>query len=626
MNIIKHVKRAGALGVALCLAGCSADEWQQPEESGQDGRIEIEALASVPEKAADARLVFDETATKLQFLWSEGDVFNVTRYGSDWTGQMPVQMYYAESEPKAEGRFVGQGDTSVLQDNDSLFAIYPGYFQQNGTTVPLAITQLHGKLRTENILMAGGARYRVGETPRFTFRHLTAQVRFRLTLPDDFGTPRVIRVTRGDTGLPVEAKFYLSSGYVLPQSGTNTVVLDELEVKNGVVEAVLPLIPRYTHSSTDINRLDNTVVSVTNEEGEVCIAYAPIFTYQAGKLYNVRMQMKYPAPFDNQPSADGYSVPYEISTFEQLYAMALITNAKNNIYSRSVMAGENRYRLMADITMDENTPWVPIGEMSDFSDELDGNGHTIRGTVTMRPGPVRFGLFGGVSGTIKNLTIDLQFEFPDAGDEGGIVCGRVGALVADAVRAKIENCHNKGSLLGVPANILGGLAGCSQFSTFEACSNEAALEGSLSVGGIVGLDEMNTNLTGCFNSGRLKGHEVGGLVVWSTSGSYYKACWSLSDFDVPSDGFAGGLVGLSSGMLPMDKCYWQGDKWQPVAKGQESCTLNGCAAFDGTQPTAEQVEQLNQTWGSKQWYFDANGRTQAYEGGLLPDMGDGGEL
>ena len=107
--------------------------------------------------------------------------------------------------------------------------------------------------------------------------------------------------------------------------------------------------------------------------------------------------------------------PYKISTADNLKQLVTDVNG-GNTYS------EKYFQLTQDITL--SGEWTPIGDMENmFSGTFDGNGKTIYGLSITSSQNMAVGLFGAVSGNVKNLHVfgDITITSSTIGGCGGIV-------------------------------------------------------------------------------------------------------------------------------------------------------------------------------------------------------------
>ena len=181
-------------------------------------------------------------------------------------------------------------------------------------------------------------------------------------------------------------------------------------------------------------------------------------------------------------------------------------------FATRVAAGETALEAQVTASFDASSLiWVPVENYTGF---FDGNGQTITGLT--QP------LFGTLSGTVKNLTLESTINATAADDLNW-------GFFAKVVNAgTLEACTAKGSLTYTPSSALadicqiGGLVGNNFGGTITGCTNEATVTmgdsgethaSQVSVGGIVGRTQKNEvpegselqatqgNISNCTNNG-----------------------------------------------------------------------------------------------------------------------------
>lgn len=215
---------------------------------------------------------------------------------------------------------------------------------------------------------------------------------------------------------------------------------------------------------------------------------------------------------------------------------------------------DGNYILMNDIDMTDATKpggsidtgngWVPI---KDFRGTFDGNGHYIKGmhiygTVT----GVEYGLFGIVSGTVKNLgmiDVDIDIEFD-------LWKTYVGAIAGE-LYGNVEQCFVSGNIKcdindeDVRYRYIGGIVGAGESSSCVVanCYNRAQIDAYKKDGSTITNTAGIANdisVSNCYNLGTVnkgEGYAIGG---YDGYGDYEEACFyligtgkELSGSDVP---------------------------------------------------------------------------------------------
>ena len=221
--------------------------------------------------------------------------------------------------------------------------------------------------------------------------------------------------------------------------------------------------------------------------------------------------------------------------------------------------------------------WTPIGTSisNAYKGTFDGGGHTISG-LTMTGSDEYAGLFGyiGSGGTVKNvklenvrITSDYQYAYV-----GGVAGNNDGA---------IENCSVSGSVSGNSTyNSVGGVVGYQMGGSITGCSSSATVQGTGSVGGVVGQTNSGATLTACYStenvtleSNNLDNHYAGG-VVGSNSFSTLIACYATGSVTGSGNStvYVGGVTGdNASGTLTA--CYHA----TGTVSGRDGATTGGVA-------------------------------------------------
>lgn len=194
--------------------------------------------------------------------------------------------------------------------------------------------------------------------------------------------------------------------------------------------------------------------------------------------------------------------------------------------------------------------------IQNFSGTYDGGGYSItyNATFTSNANNTPLGLFGTVTGTIKNLNV-VNSSIGASGAKTaniGLLCGYL-----NGSNALISNCNiNGGEIIAVNFSdemgarvSTGSLVGkASGNSKIKYCSSSCNVSGYGYVGGIVGQLE-GSGVYGCsFNGDVSATHNGGGFWDWiggwvgSGRGSY-----------------AGGIVGFADNSSTIDLCYANAD-------------------------------------------------------------------
>lgn len=128
---------------------------------------------------------------------------------------------------------------------------------------------------------------------------------------------------------------------------------------------------------------------------------------------------------------------------------------------------DRHFRQVTDL--DAPNPWTPVGlgRPAGFSGSYDGAGHRLRGVRIFLPGSTDVGVFGLLSGEVRDLT--LEDVVVEAADRTGAIAGRVLAT------GRVEGVTVRdGRIVG--AGDIGGLVGLAD----PAATVEGTFEGDVS--------------------------------------------------------------------------------------------------------------------------------------------------
>ena len=268
--------------------------------------------------------------------------------------------------------------------------------------------------------------------------------------------------------------------------------------------------------------------------------------------------------------------------------------------------------LTADIDL-TGKDWTPIGTDYDnsYTGTFDGGGHTITG-LTVTTNDKYAGLFGYLgnfnngAATVKNVVMDgIQITCNHRlGYAGG---------VAGFSWGTIENCSVSGSISGTVS--VGGVVGVQRDSPITGCSSSATVKGMVDVGGVAGQTIFGATLTACYATGnviieidRTQNISGGGLVGFN-DGISLLSCYATGN--VTSTGSSTGYVHiggfLGDNYITVTACYWKNNHEQGIGYNRES---TGATKVDGSVVTWQKaVDAMNtalQNAGSE-WRYELNG-------------------
>lgn len=310
--------------------------------------------------------------------------------------------------------------------------------------------------------------------------------------------------------------------------------------------------------------------------------------------------------------------PLLIKNLPDLLTMISSVNDNTNVRNsegQKIDATTAVFKLENDIDLSpvcskSGKSWTPIGGETPFSGVFDGNGHKLSNLYIDTDKP-KAGLFGYLSGTVRNLTVSgtvtssNRFVGMIAGcpksfsliencttygevtssyngnysEVGGIAGGVeesgarisdcrnyatvegydcIGGIVGYAFFFEIDRCINFGSIKFFTYG--GGLAGFSQDGLIYNCSNCGDIEGADIVGGICGGVYNNSKIANCINSGEVYAEQgdIGGIFGYYSGddGQHVQNCVNVGNILTPKsfNGNKGGIAGAS--MSEVQNCYW----------------------------------------------------------------------
>ena len=162
--------------------------------------------------------------------------------------------------------------------------------------------------------------------------------------------------------------------------------------------------------------------------------------------------------------ADGL---FHISTPEQLVAFGTAVNSGNNTANAILEADIDMTGVSWTTICETGLYYSAYGADLGYAGTFDGNGHvienlTVKSSTSM---DASCGLFGTVSGTIKNLGVE-GFTFVDGGYDI-----RAGAIVGQLITTSglVENCYVVNATITPGEHVTGGVAGCVYEGTVRNC-------------------------------------------------------------------------------------------------------------------------------------------------------------
>ncbi|MBE6748318.1 MAG: hypothetical protein E7557_03705 [Ruminococcaceae bacterium] len=233
------------------------------------------------------------------------------------------------------------------------------------------------------------------------------------------------------------------------------------------------------------------------------------------------------------------------------------------------------YKLTKSISLSGYDNWTPIGQSSAFSGTFEGNGKTISGLKVNTSGTYA-GLFGQVSGTIKNLTVTGSVTLNATSNSAtsvyaGILAGNVSGWFAtiDSCSTTGEvsatlNCTASMSFFGSANVYAGGVIGNSsswiamevlshKSGTVTASYSGSKVSGNTYAGGIVG--KTSAGLVDCYNKANVTSSSGNGSsYAGGLAGQCASTETSYNTGTITAGTYAGGIAGYTSGSSK--NCYY----------------------------------------------------------------------
>ena len=232
------------------------------------------------------------------------------------------------------------------------------------------------------------------------------------------------------------------------------------------------------------------------------------------------------------------------------------------------------YKLTKNISLSDYENWTPIGQSSAFSGTFEGNGKTISGLKINSSGTYA-GLFGQVSGTIKNLTVIGEVNLNTTASSAtaiyaGLLAGNVSGWFAT-----IDSCSTSGEVNAslnctasfgfTSANVYaGGVIGNSgSWISTEILSHKSgtvtakytgSVNGNAYAGGIAG--KITAGLVDCYNRAAvLSSSGKGSSYAGGLAGQCASTETSYNTGEITASDYCGSIAGYATGSSK--NCYYE---------------------------------------------------------------------
>lgn len=268
----------------------------------------------------------------------------------------------------------------------------------------------------------------------------------------------------------------------------------------------------------------------------------------------------------------GHSSPYVISSAEELAAFASLVNDGTDSFTGDTVVLAN------DISLSAYSEWTPVGNAANAFDGIfDGAGNAVNDLSIHDATGGYKGLFGNVSGTVKDFTVTGTIGSSDSyitsgsdyiGGAVGLNTGTVSGVTANVnIYVNTNAIYAIGGVVGENGVKLQG-AGSGRV---ENCANLGSVTGTKCVGGVVG--RSFGTVIACFNSGAVTGNSrnatgvkgqgkdgIGGVVGLAgdksgTSANLITYCYNTGTVNNEYSSWFGGIAGFADAATTISNCY-----------------------------------------------------------------------
>ena len=506
-----------------------------------------------------------------------------------------------------------------------------------------------------DLLVARTTAKPTGSAVKLEFEHVMAKLVVNLSFRNEWTiAPEVVSVTA--VACTEATVNYLENPVeVTPATGQNLVVIPFTGTSASFAGIMIP------------GQSGFRTINVTLENGKVYTYTHPSgIDLQPGRYTTVNLVLGRDniklddagisvSDWENGTSIDGAEATEAYSYDSNTRTITIYSGEGLKVAADEVNSGNTDINIILDKDIDlTNTKWTPIGTdyRNSYTGTFDGDNHTISGLIVTGSDEYA-GLFGyiGSGGTVKNvklenvrITSDYQYAYV-----GGVAGNNDGA---------IENCSVSGSVSGNSTyNSVGGVVGYQWGGSITGCSSSATVQGTGSVGGVVGQTNSGATLTACYSTENVTlesngsdNYYAGGVVgsngasctltacyatgnvtgTGTGSGSIYvggvtgdnasgtlTACYHAAETVSGPDGATGGVTGrnydANVGIPSITACYWQNNQAQGIGNNQAGTT-------DGTTQVAdddwtEAMKAMNAALQSVDsgWHYVLNGALPTLE-------------
>ena len=558
MNIKRNIFLV--LAAAVLLASCSQDELMT--DTGHAGLVPVTLSAAVGDgvqtRTVDADDDEDATYCYVQVCDEQGNAYTDNDYAT------PIRL----AEDDKDGTFTGN---IYLKPGKS----YVFLFWADNATSDIPADLHNVPYQKESIAFADRVEQTIslnGPTVNATLQHVVAKVTLKTTTNVDASSKITVTIPKTYETYNVNTEAPITAADNTPF--VHTVASDISGTTDGAEVFSF-------YALVDEANQNLTLANGTNSQPVSNVPLGPNkHTTLVGDVKNLGLtDVTFTASIDeiwgNEETVDilGYNYDannntYNVTSEKGLRAMAKFVNGGQT---------DINITLAKDITLTE--VWTPIGNSSNqYAGTFDGDNHTITG-LTLNAGDY-IGLFGevGGNGTVKNLKLTNVNVLGNncvgavVGWNEGIISGcsvsgnikgymSIGGVAGNTVNSNITDCSVEGTVTGTGKfSKAGGIIGNADRSRITECHSSAMVEGISYVGGIVGREMSNSNITACYATGEVKATttsdeaNAGGVVGQMTECSI-TACYSTGNVTAENGTNVGGVVG-GSDRSTITSCYY----------------------------------------------------------------------
>ncbi len=484
-----------AAALAIASAACTREEILENEQTGKEARTFTCSLEG------DDALTRTDITKQGKTVWAEGDKLFVTN-GTE-SDTLTVDSKYA-------GQKYFEFSTTL---EGKIYVVYPvsaakGVNENGIFTVSIPNVQ-NGEFGSANIACA------VAEDRYVKMKNVTAVLRFKVAA-DAAAPVKVVSINSVGNNVTGDINVDLSTGTpavsTIEGNSYSSDVTVSVDGSNGnsFYATVIPGTYKAGFSMSavtlDLKNAKESRTTVSDKEIKVNGYY---------DLGTIGAELQ---PLDGDGSQNN---PWQINDLPALLAVAYYVNEGHTMAGEYVELTDNIKNMTASIGYYD----ASLNVKKQFKGDFDGNGKTVSLNIN-QTGKRSCGLFGAVADSANVHDVIVDGTVTSTFDDAAGVCG----LANGGKSTYFTNCTSKATVKST-ANYAAGIIGWADGGlTVYNCSNEGAVTGSKSVGGIVG-SLTNSYIKVSRNSGAIE--------VTASNGG-------ISDNAADRNG-VGGIAGFANG-------------------------------------------------------------------------------